>query len=103
VNYDTGNKTSTKNSLSLTGDIIGIFIEMIFLKNPLRYLGIPGIVLMSLGIIFATVTITYFNETRIFPLGPSMISVGTLSVGTILLLASAILFSIGRILKRLDA
>jgi len=103
VKYETGGRTSTKNPLSLAGSIVGIFIEIIALKNPLRFLGIPGLILIIVGIIFASITINHFNETRDFPIGPSIVAVGSLSVGTVLLLTSAVLFSIGRILKKLDS
>ena len=42
VLYDTGGKTSTKNPVAHSGEVISSLIEHIALKHPLKFLGIPG-------------------------------------------------------------
>jgi len=100
VLYNTGNKTSTKNPVSHTLEVITSLVELIAIRHPLRYLGIPGLILMVTGILFAVGVISAFNETRYFSIPSTLISVGAILTGLMLLLMSVVLFSIGRILRR---
>ena len=96
VLYDTGSKTSTKNPISHTTGVISSLIELIALQKPLRYLGFPGIVLMIIGVIYSGVVIAIFNETRFFSVPSTLVALGSLMVGLILLLTSLVLFVIIR-------
>ncbi len=96
VLYDTGGKTSTKNPISHTTGVVSSLIELIALQKPLRYLGIPGIVLMIIGVIYSGVVIAIFNETRFFSIPSTLVALGSLMIGLILLLTSLVLFVIIR-------
>ena len=96
VLYDTGSKTSTKNPVSHTTGVISSLIELIALQKPLRYLGFPGIVLIIIGVIYSGVVIAIFNETRFFSVPSTLVALGSLMVGLILLLTSLVLFVIIR-------
>ncbi len=96
VLYNTGRRTSTKNPISHTTGVVYSLIELIALEKPLRYLGIPGVVLIIIGIIYSGVVVTIFNETRYFSLPSTMVALGSLMIGLILLLTSLILFVIIR-------
>ena len=100
VLYDTGGKTSTKNPVSHTGDVIASLIELIALRHPLKYLGIPGLILNIIGVYFGVSVITYFNQTRVFLIPFTLVALGTIVIGTILVLMSVVLFSIVRTSKR---
>ena len=101
VLYNTGNKTSTKNPISHSVEVVSSLIELIAIRYPLRYLGIPGLILMIIGVVFAITTISIFNETRYFSIPSTLISIGTTLVGLMFLLMSVVLFSISRILRRI--
>jgi glycosyltransferase involved in cell wall biosynthesis len=100
VIYNTGYETSTKAALPHTGEVLGSLIELIAIKHPLRYLGIPGVTLMITGIIFAIFVLITFNEIRYFSIPYTLISVATTIIGLILLLMSVVLYSISIIVKR---
>jgi glycosyltransferase involved in cell wall biosynthesis len=100
VLYDTGSETSTKNPVSHSAEVVSSLIELIAIRHPLRFLGIPGLVLMTIGMIFAITTISLFNETRYFSIPSTLISVGTTLIGLMFLLMAVVLFSISRSLKR---
>ncbi len=100
VLYDIGSKTSTKNPVSHTFEVLSSLIELIAIRHPLRYLGIPGIILMGIGIGFAIDVISLFNQTRYFSIPSTLVAVGTLLIGLMFLLMSVVLFSIGKILKK---
>ena len=96
VIYDTGYKTSTKNPVSHAGGVLGSLIEIILVRHPLKYLGLPGIALILLGLGFLSYTFTIYNETLLLPISLALISFTTLTLGFLLVLSSGILFSINR-------
>ena len=96
VIYDTGHKTSTKNPVSHAGGVLGSLIEIILVKHPLKYLGIPGILVVLLGLGFLSNTISIYNETLELPISFALISIAVLTLGILLLLSSGILFAINR-------
>ena len=100
VLYNTGERTSTKNPISHTGEVINSLLEMIALRRPLRYLGFPGVVLMSLGITFSIMTIGLFNHDRYFSIPMTMLALGCFVIGIMLILMSVVLFSIGRAMRK---
>ena len=97
VIYKTGGETSTKNPISHSSEVVVSLIELIAIKSPLKILGIPGIILIIIGIVFFVYMITLFNETRYFSIPFTLVSFGTLSIGLLLLLVSLLLFSVLRI------
>jgi len=99
VLYKRGTKTSTKDPMTHSVEVVTSLIELIAIKHSLRYLGIPGFALIVIGIIFAITSITIFNETRYFSIPITLVAFGSILAGLILLLMSVLLFSINRILK----
>lgn len=100
VIYDTGNKTSTKDPISHSSEVIVSLVELIALKHPLKFLGIPGIIAICFGIIFSIMVISMFNETRYFSIPFTLMSIGSLLVGVLLFLMSILLFSISLSTKK---
>ena len=100
VLYNTGTETSTKDPISHSTEVVTSLIELIALRRPLRYLGIPGLILMGIGIAYSVVVISLFNETRYFSIPSTLLSLGSLIIGILLLLMSVVLFSIGRAMRR---
>ena len=94
VIYSTGTKTSTQNPISHGSGVLINLIELVLLKHPLKYLGIPGMIFTMIGIISSSYVLTLFNETRYFSVPFTLISLGLLILGIILVLVSGILYSI---------
>ena len=94
VIYNTGDKTSTKNPVSHSMGVIASIIELIAINHPLKYLGIPGIVLFIIGISYSVVVMAIFNETRYFSIPSTLLALGSLVMGLMLLLMSVVLYSI---------
>ena len=99
VLYNVGSKTSTKNPIVLGTEIAASIIQQILIRNPFRYLGLPGIVFIILGAISGTYLITIFNETQYFSIPFTLLSSSFLIFGTMLLLFSGVLFSVNRAKK----
>ena len=96
VIYNTQGKTSTKDPVTHSASVITTLIELIAIKQPLRYLGIPGFILIVIGIIYSMVVIAIFNDTRYFSVPSTLVALGSLTIGILLLLMSAVLYSINR-------
>ena len=94
VIYNTGDKTSTKNPVSHSMGVIASILELIAINHPLRYLGIPGLIFLVIGIIYSVIAIALFNETRYFSIPSTLLALGSLVVGLMLLLMSVVLYSI---------
>ena len=94
VLYDTGLKTSTKDPVTHTMGVVASLLESIAIHHPLKYLGIPGMILLLIGLGFATYSISIFNETGNFSLPSILITMSSLIIGLILLLMSVVLYSI---------
>ena len=102
VLYDIDTKTSTKNPVSHTGSVIAPLIEKIAIKHPLKFLGIPGIVLFVVGVIYSIVVITIFNDARYFSIPSTLLAMGSLMTGLLLLLMSVVLFAIKKAVLKLE-
>lgn len=94
VIYDTGWETSTKNPISHTGGVLSSLIELIALRHPLKYLGIPGMALIIFGVIYSGIVISIFNEIRYFSIPSTLLALGTLMIGLTLVLVGFILYAI---------
>ena len=99
VIYNTGHKTSTKNPISHTTGVVVSLIELILIKHPLKFLGIPGILLIISGVFTSIYVLTIFNETRYFSIGFTMLGLGLFAFGMLLTLVSGLLYSFNRQIK----
>jgi len=93
VIYNTGSQTSTKNPISHTGEVMSTILEKIAIKSPLKYIGIPGISIIILGIYFAVDVFATYNNTGYFSIPFTLIGATFLVLGLILFLMSVMLFS----------
>ena len=96
VIYNTGSDTSTKNPISHAGVVVSTILERIAIKSPLKYLGIPGIVTIVLGIYFALDVFITYNDTGYFSLPFTLIGATFLVLGLILFLMAIMLFSVSK-------
>ena len=94
VIYNTGDKTSTKNPVSHSMGVIASIVELIAINHPLKYLGIPGILLLIVGITYSVIVMAIFNDTRYFSIPSTLLALGSLVLGLMLLLMSVVLYSI---------
>jgi len=94
--YNTGKKTSTKNPVSHSGEVITSLLELIAIRHPLKYLGIPGLILIITGLGFGMWSISYFNEARFFPIPLLVAALGSTIIGAMLLLMSVVLYGIAK-------
>ena len=96
VIYDTGTKTSTKNPISHTGEVISSLVEITAVRSPLKFMGMPGIILMIAGLYFTINVAVTFSEIGYFSIPFTLIGATCLALGLILFLMSILLFSISK-------
>ena len=92
VNY--GGDTSTHDPVSHGTSVILSTIKFTSIHNPLKFYGIPGIIFLIIGLIFVAWTIQIYAETQEIITNVSLIGIGSVVLGTILLITAVILFSI---------
>jgi glycosyltransferase involved in cell wall biosynthesis len=97
VSYD--GDTSTQNPISHGASVILSTLKFISVEHPLKFYGIPGLIFLTIGLIFTMITIQGFTETRQILLSTAVIGVGTIIFGTVLLMTSIILFSIVNVIR----
>jgi len=102
VLYNTGEKTSSKDPISHSVGVMASLIELIAINHPLRYLGIPGLILLIIGIVFSVLVISMFNEDRYFSVPSTLVALGSLVIGLILLLMSVVLYSIAKTSRKIS-
>ena len=100
VIYNTGSDTSTKNPISHTGEVVSTILEKIAIKSPMKFLGAPGIIIIMIGIYFATNTYMIYNDTGYFSIPFTLIGATFLVSGLVLFLMAAILFSVAKRSKK---
>ena len=92
VNYQ--GETSTHDPVSHGTSVILSTIKFTSIHNPLKFYGIPGIIFLIIGLSFIAWTIqVYANEQEIIT-NISLIGIGCVVLGTVLLMTGVILFSI---------
>jgi len=96
VIYNTGGKTSTKTPVVHVSEVLKTILEMIAIYHPLKFLGIPGLFSIILGITVGIFVLMTFNDTRYFSIPFMLISIATTILGLLLLLMSVVLFSISK-------
>ena len=91
--------TSTQNPISHGASVTFSTLKFISIDHPLKFYGIPGLVFLTIGLIFTIITIQGFTETRQILLGTAVIGVGTIIFGTVLLMTSILLYSIVNLIR----
>ena len=92
VHYD--GDTSTHNPVSHGTSVILSTIKFTSIHNPLKFYGIPGIIFLITGLGFIAWTIQIYTISQEIVTNISLIGIGCVVLGAVLLMTSVILFSI---------
>lgn len=91
-----GSKPS-KNPVLHFSELIATILRIVLEERPLLYLGIPGALMMIISLYFGLSLISLYFSTRYFSVPMAFISLGSLMLGIILIIAALQLYSIARI------
>lgn len=95
--------TSTHNPISHGTSVIFSTMKFTAIEHPLKFYGIPGIVLLIVGLFFIVWTIQEFSNTREIITNLALIGTGATLVGMMLLITSIILYSLVNVVRERDA
>jgi len=97
VLYESG--TSTHHPVTHGISVILSTMKFISIEHPLKFYGIPGIIILGIGLFFIIWTIQAFTETRQIITNVSLIGIGSTILGTMLTMTSIILYSLVSVVR----
>ena len=97
VNYK--GKTSTQDPVSHGTSVIISTLKFTSIHNPLKFYGIPGVIFLIIGLTFIAWTIQIYSVEQEIVTNISLIGIGGIVLGTVLLMTAIILFSIVTVVK----
>lgn len=97
ISYD-GN-TSTHHPISHGVSVTLSTLKFISIDHPLKFYGIPGTIFLIVGLFFTIWTLQLFSETREIVTNISLLAIGTIIFGTMLMMTSIILYSVVNLIR----
>lgn len=94
-----GEDTSTHNAVSHGVSVLFSTMKFVSIEHPLKFYGIPGVILSAIGLFFATWTIQYFAEFRSFPPVLALIAIGATLLGAMLVMTAILLYSLVNVVR----
>jgi len=91
--------TSTHNPISHGTSVLLNTVKFVSIERPLSFYGIPGIVLLGIGLSFLIWAMQIFSETRQVITNITLIGVGGILVGMVLIMTSIMLFSLVNVVR----
>ncbi len=93
-------KTSTKNPASHAFSVLRYVVWLVAEKRPLLFIGVPGFILIILGLFFGILTLQYYNQTHVFLIPYAIMVSIFLIIGALGMFMGLVLNTLPRILKR---
>lgn len=97
VKYKGLARTSKRNPIKHGSELIGAALRLIVEERPLLFLGLPGALLVMLGISTGIYLLWYFNMKMYFSIPMALITLGALFTGTLLSITSIMLYAMIRL------
>ena len=94
-----GEDTSTHNPISHGVSVVLSTMKFVSIEHPLKFYGMPGIILAIIGLFFVGWTIQYFTQFHVFPPALALIAIGTTTLSAILIMTAIMLYSVVNILR----
>ena len=86
--------TSTHNPVSHGTSVLISTIKYTSIQHPLKFYGIPSLILIGIGVIFTYFSVDYYTEIGRLNTNLTLISAGTLLLGSILFISAILLYSL---------
>lgn len=99
VRYDIG-KTSSQNAFSHGISVLNSIIGILSYRRPLITFGVPGFVLVVIGLVTGSWAFATYHLSNKLPFGPTIVSALFLMLGLLLVTSGLILNSLVQIVKR---
>jgi hypothetical protein len=97
-----GLETSTKSPTSHGISVLSYVLWMVAEKRPLLFIGVPGFIVVLLGLIFGIYTLQIYNQTHVFPIPYAILVSILLIVGVLAMFIGLMLNVLPNILRRMQ-
>ena len=97
ISYE--NNSHSQEPISHGASVILSTIKHVAIERPLLYYGVTGLCFLIVGLIFGSWTIQIYSEQKIVMTNIALIGIGGVILGTILLIAGTILYSIVNVVR----
>ena len=91
--------TSTHNPVSHGTSVLISTIKFTSIQHPLKFYGIPSLILIGIGVIFTYFSVDYYAEIGRLNTNLTLISAGALLLGSILFISAILLYSIITVIR----
>lgn len=93
-------KTSTKNPASHGFSVLSYIIWLVAERRPLLFIGVPGFIMVILGLFLGIQTLQYYNQTRVFLIPYAILISIFLIIGVLAMFIGLMLNVLPRIIKQ---
>jgi len=91
--------TSTQNPVSHGTEVLMSTLKYISIERPLRFYGIPSFIFFVIGLTFTFLSIQYYAEIGRLNPNITLVAVGTLLIGIILIVTAILLYSLVSVVR----
>ena len=91
--------TSTHNPVSHGSSVLFSTIKFTSIEHPLKFYGIPSMVLFAVGLCFIYFSIQYYAEVGRLSTNLTLIGAGTTLIAVVLLITSILLYSLVSVVR----
>lgn len=98
--YENLKKTSTKDPTSHGFSVLGYIIWLVAERRPLLFIGVPGFIMMILGLVLGILTLQYYNQTHVFLIPYAIVVSIFLIIGALAMFMGLVLNVLPSILRR---
>jgi len=92
--------TSTKNPASHGLSVLSYVVWLVAERRPLLFIGVPGFIMVILGLFLAINTLQYYNQTHVFLLSYAILVSIFLIIGALAMFMGLMLNVLPRIIRR---
>ncbi|HZY93722.1 MAG TPA: glycosyltransferase family 2 protein [Candidatus Bathyarchaeia archaeon] len=96
-----GGETSTHHPARHLGDVLLSLIKYAAEERPLMLLGLPGLLALTVGLVYGALLITIYVNSHQFLFSYALLAVGATLAGLIAILVAILLFTVSNMFKRL--
>jgi glycosyltransferase involved in cell wall biosynthesis len=97
--YKNLKKTSTQNPASHGFSVLRYIIWLVAERHPLLFIGLPGFILIILGLFFGIQTLQYYNQTHVFLISYAILVSILLIIGVLAMFIGLVLNVLPRIIR----
>ena len=98
--YNNGTKTSKRNPVRHGMDVVGSITKLVIEEKPLKLLGLPGVLFLSIGLVFGVWTLQIYGTQHYIVTNIALAALGFIMIGFFAISTAITLYAISRIASR---